>query len=857
MPGINDGPSSPLWTPIALRGNVRFADLPAAGLSEQMAAALPHAPTGRCTAWGIPFSVGRSALLIRDEPVHVALAPLKTRWLVFMHTTDVDPLEKDRRGFVRPPMRGSGRLGEYVADYVVTYADGSTEILGIRRRHHVGMFARGWGENCVECVSHLKPRPMILQPQDRVPNNLWRNAVTHNNPADRLPWCNWLWAWENPHPGKAIAAISFEPIRGTVLLSAVTAGKATSHPLRWRTRRKAVLILPRGRTFQASHDERGLWPQVQLDMGQVISALPRPVYPDRSWARSYNNQLPHISDREVLVEYTSHPDARFHLSGGKTVPVARVESGAAKTPLRPIAPATQRVTIRAVDKSSGKTVPVRLHVHGRCGEYLAPVDRHRIPNPHWFQDYSVDFTHMGLHHSCYVPGEAVIDLPLGQVYLEVSKGFEIRPIRKALRVTRATHEISIEIDRVLPWRSRGWVSADTHVHFLSPPSALLQGAGEGVNVVNLLASQWGELMTNVGDFDGRTTHGSRDSGGDGEHLVRVGTENRQHVLGHISLLGYGGRIIAPMTTGGPDESALGDPVEVLLTEWARQCRKQGGVVILPHFPNPRMEAAATIVGGDADAVEMTAWGNLYGGIDPYTLSDWYRYLNCGYFVAAVGGTDKMTAATAVGTVRTYARIDPDREFDYEAWKTAVRRGQTFVTYGPLMELAVGGNPPGMRMNLAATGGTVDVTWQAASVTVPMSRVELVAGGEIRESAAVDPWQAEGHWSVKVDRSTWLALLVRGHYRDKPEIVAAHSSPVMIEVAGSPFYAAADAVTILEQIEGALAYLDTVGTRAEDKVYKRMRLVLTSAHRELHNRMHQMGRYHQHTPADDHAEHHGS
>ena len=80
------------------------------------------------------------------------------------------------------------------------------------------------------------------------------------------------------------------------------------------------------------------------------------------------------------------------------------------------------------------------------------------------------------------------------------------------------------------------------------------------------------------------------AGGDGEYLVRVGTENRQHVLGHISLLGYSGDIIAPMTTGGPDESALGDPVEILLTEWARQCKQQGGLVVLPHFPNPARRA---------------------------------------------------------------------------------------------------------------------------------------------------------------------------------------------------------------------------------------------------------------------------
>jgi hypothetical protein len=77
---------------------------------------------------------------------------------------------------------------------------------------------------------------------------------------------------------------------------------------------------------------------------------------------------------------------------------------------------------------------------------------------------------------------------------------------------------------------------------------------------------------------------------------------------------------------------------------------------------------------------------------------------------------------------------------------------------------------------------------------------------------------------------------------------------MVLVEGSPMLAAADAVTILEQIEGALAYLDTVGTRADDVAYKRMRLVLVSAHRTLHNRMHQLGYYHGHAPVTDHPEH---
>jgi hypothetical protein len=208
----------------------------------------------------------------------------------------------------------------------------------------------------------------------------------------------------------------------------------------------------------------------------------------------------------------------------------------------------------------------------------------------------------------------------------------------------------------------------------------------------------------------------------------------------------------------------------------------------------------------------------------------------------------MSAATAVGTVRTYARIGPEREFSYETWKEAIRGKETFVTYGPLLEFFVDGKPMGSQIEMTAQGGKVDVVWQAASVTTPISRVELVVNGEIRESLSLPPGGGSGSWSMQIEKSSWLALLVRGHYPDQPEIIAAHSSPVMVILEGSPLLAAADAVTILDQIEGALVYLDTVGTRAEDQAYKRMHLVLESAHRLLHNRMHQQGFYHEH-PGD--------
>ena len=852
MPATIDGPASPLFEAIPVRGTIAVKKLADAPVSEAMRRAVHHAPTGHCVCWGIPFRVTGPCLVV-DRPVFRRLPETRAPWFVFLHTTDILPLDRNSDGFISP-MRGIGRLGEDAGVYILVYADGSEARAQIRRRRQIGMFQRPWGENCLEAVAHCKPRP-VRPPHEQLGPG-WGHAQTRATNPDAGPWINWVWGWENPHPRKAITGLRIEPGNGPLLLWGISAGRVDSTPLRWESRKKAVFTLPAEVRFDPTLDAGGNLRQIRLDLGQVISATPRPLYPEADWPQSDNNALPDISSTEILIEYTAHPEAQFHFREDHSVPVAQLEKRGRTKALRVLPAASRRVVLRTIEKNSGEAVPVKLHVHGAAGEYLAPVDRHRQPNPAWYEDYSVDFTHLGRHHCTYIPGETVIDLPRGKVYVEVSKGFEIRPVRTILDIGPEDREITIELDNVLPWREKGWVSADTHVHFLTPPSALLEGSGEGVNVVNLLASQWGELMTNVGDFDGQTTFGSRDAGGDGEYLVRVGTENRQHILGHISLLGYEGRIIAPMTTGGPDESALGDPVEILLTEWAEQCRRQDGLVVLPHFPNPRTEGAAAIVKGMVDGVEMTSWGDLYSGINPYSLSDWYRYLNCGYFVAAVGGTDKMSAATAVGTVRTYARLPDDRSFTYETWKAAVRTGHTFVTYGPLLEFEVDGHVPGDRLRMSASGGTVNVCWEVASVTIPMTRVELVVNGEIRECLEIPPDAASGNWSVSVEKSSWLALLVRGRYPDKPEVIAAHSSPVMVELDNSPFASAADALTILEQIEGAMAYLDTLGTRPETAAYKRMRLVLTSAQRQLHNRMHQAGVYHRHTITEDHPEHHG-
>ena len=831
--------SSPYFTPLPLSGYNLSADaLTANYCSDDVLESKDRFLKGRKTLWGIPFELGPETgcnlVYSGGDNVLLELNPVSARYLVFVHAADMPKPIPGEDGIARH-FTGEPPLGAKVCDYIIHYAGGEEVAVPIRSRLEINNMVLGWGQNAFEALPHDRFRACPTVTDDLnagvMPSTNWgpsQYRVAEDNPYP----VHWIYAWENPHPDREITGMEIRHASGRLFLMGVTAAHVKNQPLRYGRRKKTVLKL--------SGDSKNPLSLIDIDLGQIISVIPRPLYNNADWENGYNNQQPLTADGEYIVEYCAHEDARLYL-GSDRAPIAVRDLPGAE--LAHVPPAEQPVTLRVLGPDK-KPVAVKVHAHGVGGEYLPPRNRHRIPNPYLFEDYSVDFVH-GPHWCTYIDGAAEYLLPRGEVFFEVSKGFEIKPVRRRFEITPDTREIEIQLEHVLDWRSRGWVTADTHVHFLSPHSALLEGEAEGVNVVNLLASQWGKLFTNIGDFDGKSVVTS----GNG-YMVRVGTENRQHILGHISLLGYEGSMIQPLTTGGPDESALGDPVETTLTQWATQCRAQHGVNILPHFPNPRCEGSAAIVSELIDGVEMTSWGNLYSGINPYSLADWYRYLNCGYHVAAVGGTDKMSASTAVGTVRTYALIDGP--FTYASWKDAVKAGRTFATYGALADLRVEGKGPGSRIELNGAA-TLQIQWSAASVTVPITAVELVVGGETADVVRFDGLlgSREGCFQAKVNNSAWIALRIRGHQKDKPEIITAHTSAVMVYVDGKQPMNAPDAVTILEQIEGAAAYIKTIGTKAQDRQFKAALTALTSAHRALHNRLHEMGYYHNHTVIDEH------
>jgi hypothetical protein len=163
-------------------------------------------------------------------------------------------------------------------------------------------------------------------------------------------------------------------------------------------------------------------------------------------------------------------------------------------------------------------------------------------------------------------------------------------------------------------------------------------------------------------------------------------------------------------------------------------------------------------------------------------------------------------------------------------------------------MTVEGCSPGQVLRLPAGGGTVNVSWQVESTSVPIEQVEIVVGGRAVDGAGrVDgapPYRASGVCPVRVSGSTWVAVRVRGSYRGRAGDIAAHTSVVQVLVGDQPLFSPSEAAAVLKQIEGVAAYVDELAPRTGEAQTNKLRASLLSAHALLHARLHAAGVAHQ-------------
>jgi hypothetical protein len=798
---------------------------------------------------GIPFHLGPAQTA---EKSWVALSTLSRAWtrpvieipigkaagfLCLAQFCDFDPAEVDPEG-----PETIQKLGQYLAEATLVYEDGSERSFPVRRRFEVNSPIAAWGQECFNAMQ----------------SNTWRPAKLDDPLARGTDWGNlqytalykslggaaiWIWAIENPLPDRPLKALRVRAAgEDFLMVCGLTLFHGREDPLRHQRRTLYRITLPAPAT-----DEADRW-KVDVDLGIVCRTYARGEFKPEAWLNSESAGLGERAGslkgaRHLFTEVTASSEAtltlqdaatgtRYEFDLARLAPGRELEARQGGSRIEVLEQEKAWLRGRVIDDSTGEPSPVRLAFRSRHGNYIPPYGHRTEINSGWFQDYGAD-VQLGDSSFAYIDGTFQVELPVGEIYVELSKGFEYKAVRERVTIAPGQRELELRIPRLADWRRKGWVTADTHVHFLSPPTALLEAQAEGVNLVNLLAAQWGDLYTNVGDLGSGHMISA-----DKETVVRVGTENRQHLMGHLGLLGGYGEPVFPMSGDNPSEAYLGDPVWNTMSEWADACRARDGLVVAVHFPNPNAELAAEIVMGKVDAVELYPRSDATFRTTGYT--EWYRYLNCGYRVAVAGGTDKMAASTPLGGNRTYAYLG-QQEFSFPNWAAAVRAGRTFATSGPLIEFRADGHMPGDDIRLGAGGGAVEVVVEATSY-VPFHRLEVVYNGKVvasREDQA-GTRQMKLAERVTVPGPGWLAARCGSRVASTRFGVAAHTSPVYLTVPGRELFSAPAAAYFLKLIEGSQIYMERLAIRPEQHRHQQMLRALAEAHAKLHRRFEKRG-----------------
>jgi hypothetical protein len=811
---------------------------------KELASNVAKYPCRKAVIWGVPFSLGakaKVALLKKGDEMVVPLTG-QADYLCVLHqwlqlAGDIH-MDKPAEGLV-------------VGEYEIIYADGSKHVQPIRGRFEVEMVESPG-------LAWLALSRKIVQPVDFIhPKGEWGVAQTGCKMSggqcpEGYPL---LYAMPNPHPGKTLACLRIRALRKSpLLLAGLTLYSGSSHPLQHLPRR-CYRVVSRGKAVDVA--------KAKVDMG-VVARIEKGQIHDEKWLASpyrgvvcqnepvKRQDLIHAfgaKDATLGVEIAGKKGkANFSLGEAFENGSAAEKSGAPmKLELLDGRHQWMRVVVK--DAATGKPTPVRIHIATPSGQYVAPYGHHEEINPQWFMDYGADVIVGGVafpwgatmgRNCAYVEGEFTTDMPVGDLCVEITKGFEYAPIRRKVTVHPGQDVLELTVDHNLNWRQKGFVTADTHVHFISPHTASLEAQGEGVNIVNLLASQWGRLFTNVGDIRGRANVIEDDT------IVYVGTENRNHMLGHMSMLGTKGLPVYPMCCGGPSEAYLGDPDFMALAEWSLENRRRGGLVVRPHFPYcGNTEDPVSVIAGLVDALEIQ-YPN-----DSYPVQEWYRYLNCGYRVAIASGTDKMGAYCALGWTRTYAQMEPGKPLDYEDWAAAVRGGRTFATSGPLIDLSVEGKPVGSTIDMPAGGGTVEAHAYVQSVW-PVGRIEIVQNGRVVASEiatagriatdSVGVYRLDVTAKVRVERTGWIAARCIGPDKQPSQPMAAHTSPVYVRCGDTRAFDGPAAEHMLALVEGSREYLNTIATSFDETSRRRMGKLFREAGEELRNRLIREGGY---------------
>jgi TolB protein len=466
---------------------------------------------------------------------------------------------------------------------------------------------------------------------------------------------------------------------------------------------------------------------------------------------------------------------------------------------------TGTLRLQVTDRGTKKPTIARIVLQQEKGKFVAPPGAlHRVLRGvgHFYCDTAAEFT-----------------LPAGEYRLRAFRGPEYEPQSHGLIVKPGeTTSFNVEMTRWTHAAKDGWHSGENHIHanygygqwYNTPESMFLQCSGEDLNVCNLVVAN----SDTDGVFDRAFFRGRPDPRSSAETILYWNQEFRSTFWGHMTLVNLK-QVVEPVFTGFADTTNPWDiPTNA---DVADRTHWQKGHVNYTHpiqnpakpFENPYAAKGlpVDVALGKIDSLDLN---NSYVG----TVPIWYRLLNCSFRLPPSAGTDcflNRIFSQLPGGDRVY--VQSNGPLNYDRWIEGLKKGRSFVTNGPMLELTLDDRGLGEVVSLAQPR-KLKVKAQARS-QFPLAKVELVQNGAV---VAALPISKDERWAkieqtIDVTKSGWIALRASGPGRpDGPLTLFAHTAPIYVEVAGAPVRSRADAKFFLAWIDEL-----SVLARARDRV----------------------------------------
>jgi len=374
----------------------------------------------------------------------------------------------------------------------------------------------------------------------------------------------------------------------------------------------------------------------------------------------------------------------------------------------------------------------------------------------------------------YADGTFEVDVPPGRTIVTLERGFEHSLASESIDLAAGeTRELTLSSKRFVDMKADGWVSGDTHIHWVTNAwnvdlplehLSLVQKA-EDLRVVNNLTLLH---RTTVDAFvkPSQAPMGPISNFCNDDYHIEMAEEYRnQNLYGHLCFLNLKW-LVLPIGTG--PQIAGDDSLDYPINRTAiLQAREQGGISIEAHGVGANHELPLNAVHGLTDSLDQ---------IDP---DDYYRLLDCGFQLPLTNGSDHP--ARVAGCARAYVKIDG--EFTYEKWIDGIRRGRTFTTSGPLLSLTVNNRNVGDVLTTTAKESLqIQVT---AKSRFPLGRVQILSNGAVLKEIETQEKQADLTVTIPAGESRWV--VARCSRNDQwnaiwhPDI--AHTSAVYVHVDG--------------------------------------------------------------------------